>query len=57
MGKVNEMLIDDFGIFERFVKFERWMEGIKMFCGERKLEGKWRERVREKSLVFCGGYI
>lgn len=56
-GTVNERMIDDFGIPERPIKSERRTEGIKTLCEEKKLEGKWRERAREKSLVLRGGYI
>lgn len=56
-GRVNERLIDDFGIPERPVKSERRAESVKTLCEKRKSESRWRERAREKSLVLRSGYI
>lgn len=56
-GRVNERLIDHFGIPERPVKSERRAEGVRTLCEKRKSESKWKERAREKSLVLRSGYI
>lgn len=56
-GRVNERLIDDFGILERPVKSEGRAEGVKTLCEKWESESRWRERAREKSLVLRSGYI
>lgn len=56
-GRVNERLIDDFGVPERPVKSEGRAEGVKALCEKRESESRWRERAREKSLVLRSGYI